>query len=256
MNFSFSDKHPKKPWLTWIFWIISFIALNIALMIAQKLFHLHTFSDFIFIQYICEIGIIIFALLINHLYTKETLIFKQWNIFSHSFLFDVFFIYYIFGIIVLHQQMHHVIAYALLALLIGIAEEVSFRGIIMSSFINNWRGKHAIIMGILLSSFLFGITHSLNAFSQPLKNTIIQVVIAFSLGIILAFMYLKTANLTTPILFHALIDFTSISISNSVKSQAGWETAGLLLTIALITFIVELRPKSRRKIENNFYKNC
>lgn len=252
MNFSFSDKNPKKPWFTWVFWILSFILINLILLIPQTLFHLSSFTSFITLQGICELGIIGSALLINHFYTKEQLVFRHWNLFSHSFIFDFLFIYYLMGILLLHHEMHHVVLYGILAILIGCAEEISFRGILLSSFIHNWRGKHPLLMGILLSSFLFGISHSINAFSQPLKNTVVQMVVAFSLGIILALMYLVTGNLVTPILFHALIDFTSISISNSTESQAGWQTAMPLLIIALIILVVELRPSVRRKIEQNF----
>lgn len=252
MKFSFNTKQPKKPWFAWIFWIIGFMLLNLVLLVVQEVFGITTQIGSTLVQYLCEIGIIIIALVINHCYTKEPLMFKRWNIFAQSFLLDFYFIYYLWGILVLHNEMHHILLYGILALLIGIAEELSFRGVLLSSFIHNWKGRHPLVAGILLSSLLFGATHAMNALSQPLPNTIVQMFVAFSLGVILAIMYLRTANLTTPILFHAMIDFTSISISNTTESQTGWGPVIPLLIVALITLFTQLRPAARQQIKQDF----
>lgn len=249
-----NTKNPKKPVTAWLFWMVGFFALNFILLMMQGVFNPHSFKSLIFIQSLCEIGIVIIALIINHFYTKEQLLFKHWNFFSYG-LFDFFFIYYILGIISLHEQMHHIAGYLLLTIMIGIAEEISFRGVLLSSFIHNWRGKHPLLGSILISSLFFGITHAVNAFSQPLSNTIVQIVVAFSLGVILALMYLVSGNLIMPIIIHALIDFTSISLSNTTESQAGWQTAIPLLVLALIILIIEMRPKMRAKMQANFEKN-
>lgn len=246
------SKQISKPWFSWFFWIICFLGINILLAVVQKKLNITIFKDQLFLQGGCEIGIIIITLLINHFYTKENFHFENWNIFLRSLMVDFFISYYIIAIVLNYNQMHHVGFYLVLAALIGIAEEITFRGMILGSLIHNWKGKKSILGSVLLSSLIFGLTHAINAFSQPLPNTIVQIVVAFSLGVILAFMYLRTNNLITPILFHMLVDFTSISLTNSTESQAGWETALLVLIVALLVLIFQLRPRPRKQIRRDF----
>lgn len=246
------SKQISKPWFSWFFWIICFLGINILLAVVQKKLNITLFKDQLFLQGGCEIGIIIITLLINHFYTKENFHFENWNIFLRSLMVDFFISYYIIAIVLNYNQMHHVGFYLVLAALIGIAEEITFRGMILGSLIHNWKGKKPILGSVLLSSLIFGLTHAINAFSQPLPNTIVQIVVAFSLGVILAFMYLRTNNLITPILFHMLVDFTSISLTNSTESQAGWETALLVLIVALLVLIFQLRSRPRKQIQRDF----
>lgn len=246
------SKQISKPWFSWFFWIICFLGINILLAVVQKKLNITIFKDQLFLQGGCEIGIIIITLIINHFYTKENFHFENWNIFLRSLMVDFFISYYIIAIVLNYNQMHHVGFYLVLAALIGIAEEITFRGMILGSLIHNWKGKKPILGSVLLSSLIFGLTHAINAFSQPLPNTIVQIVVAFSLGVILAFMYLRTNNLITPILFHMLVDFTSISLTNSTESQAGWETALLVLIVALLVLIFQLRSRPRKQIQRDF----
>lgn len=247
-----NDKNPRKPWFTWAFWILSFIVINFILSLLQLHYHIVSSDDQLVLQDICEIGIIIAVLLINHFYTKEKFFFNHWNIFSHSLVIDIFFIFTFLELFTYFPYMHHVLMYGCLTILVGVAEEMTFRGLILGSFLHNWKGKNPILAAILLSSLVFAITHSLNVFSQPLKNTLIQIIVAFSLGIILAIMYLKTGNLITPILFHTLTDFISMSVSNTTESQTRITPALVTLLIALIVLAIEIRAKSRQQIATKF----
>ncbi len=246
------SKQISKPWLSWAFWIVCFFGINILLAVVQEKLNITFFKGQLLLQGGCEIGIIIATLLINHFYTKEKFHFSNWNIFLRSWMVDLFIGYYIIAIILNHNQMHHIGFYFVLAALIGIAEEFTFRGMILGSLIHNWRGKNPILGGVLLSSLIFGLTHAVNAFSQPLPNTIVQIVVAFSLGVILAFMYLRTNNLITPILFHLLVDFTSISLTNTTESQAGWGAALPILIVALLVLFFQLKPRPRTQIKRDF----
>lgn len=242
----------RKPWISYGIWLISFLAVNVTLAFIQKEFHLNSFFVRVILQGGCEIGIIGITILVNAYYTKERFHFDNWNIFKRSFMLDFLFIWYLIVILVLHHQLHHPVVYLFLAIFIGMAEELVFRGMLLSSFIHNWKGRHPLLGGIFLSSILFGATHAINAFYQPLNNTIIQIVIASALGIILALMYLRTNNLITPMAFHAIIDFTSISITNSTESQASWSSAFLIIAIALLFLYLQLRPNPRNQIKREF----
>lgn len=239
----------RKPWISYCIWLISFLCINVVFVFIQKNFHLHSFGVGMMFQ---EVGIVIITLLINRYYTKERLHFDNRNPFKRSFMIDFLFGWYLLLIFTLRHQLHHPVIYLFLAVFIGIAEELAFRGMLLSSFIHNWKGRHPLLGGILLSSLIFGATHVINAFSQPLSNTIIQIVVASALGIILALMYLRTNNLVTSMAFHAIIDFTSISITNSTQSQASWMSAFLITTIALLFLCFQLRPRLRQQIEREF----
>lgn len=252
MEKNIHSKKIIKPWASWGVWMLCFFGINILLAVVQEKFHIIDYHGQLILQGGCEVGIILAALIINRLYTKEKLHFNNWKIFSRSVMVDFFIIYYLIAIITNFSAMHHIIFYFVLASLIGIAEEITFRGMVLGSFIHNWRGKNPILGGVLLSSLIFGLTHAVNAFSQPLINTIVQIVVAFSLGIILAFMYLRTNNLFTSILLHMLVDFTSISLTNTTESQAGWGSAFLILVVAILVLIFQLRPRPRKQIQCDF----
>lgn len=131
------SKQISKPWLSWAFWIICFFGINILLAVVQEKLNITFFKGQLLLQGGCEIGIIIATLLINHFYTKEKFHFSNWNIFLRSWMVDLFIGYYIIAIILNHNQMHHIGFYFVLAALIGIAEEFTFRGMILGSLIHN-----------------------------------------------------------------------------------------------------------------------
>lgn len=242
----------RKPWISYGIWLISFFCVNIACALIQRKLHLNSFEKSVIIQGGCEVGIVVITILINVYYTKEKLHFNNWKLFNRSFMIDLLFGWYLLAIFVLRHQLHHPVVYLFLAILIGIAEELAFRGMLLNSFIHNWKGHHPLLGGIFLSSLIFGATHAVNAFYQPLSNTIIQIIVAFALGVILALMYLRTNNLITSMAFHAIIDFTSISITNSTESQASWGSAFLVITVACLFLYLQLRPTPRSQIKREF----
>jgi membrane protease YdiL (CAAX protease family) len=85
---------------------------------------------------------------------------------------------------------------------IGLTEELYFRGIIC----NMWKEKET--KAIIISSVLFGISHLLNVMGGAgLAETLLQVAFAFTYGIIMAFVILRTKSIWPCILLHAFHDF-------------------------------------------------
>ena len=89
------------------------------------------------------------------------------------------------------------------AIIPGIFEEVAFRGLILTVLMTKYKPKTAIIS----SSLLFGLAHSVNIlFGQDIIITIAQLGFAFFLGILLAYIVVKTNSLLPAILVHYLLD--------------------------------------------------
>jgi membrane protease YdiL (CAAX protease family) len=89
------------------------------------------------------------------------------------------------------------------AIVPGIFEEVAFRGLIITCLMTKYKPKTSIV----ISSLLFGLAHSVNVlFGQDIIITLAQLGFAFFLGILLAYIVLKTNSLIPAILMHYLLD--------------------------------------------------
>ncbi|HEL1758874.1 MULTISPECIES: CPBP family intramembrane glutamic endopeptidase [Streptococcus] len=95
--------------------------------------------------------------------------------------------------------------------LIGIAEEVMYRGILLGAMAK----KMNPLIAILLSSILFCTLHLLNVIGGLSVSELIgQLGSTFVMGVFLGAMYLDTRNILFPIIFHSSWDY--ILLSNSL----------------------------------------
>ena len=99
--------------------------------------------------------------------------------------------YYFIGIYIIH--------------LFGVAlfEEIFMRGIILNILVKNYEKNK--LFPIIISSFIFGITHLLNGF-EYLVGTISQVLYTTVLGIFWAVIYLKYNNIWCVVISHFLLN--------------------------------------------------
>lgn len=92
---------------------------------------------------------------------------------------------------------------------VGLFEEVLVRGILVGHMMHHWKGsRHRIFKSVFWSSFLFGILHIGNFFTNP-ANTVFQIFYAFGIGIMFAAAYLRSRNLWPCIIAHALVDLAA-----------------------------------------------
>lgn len=88
-------------------------------------------------------------------------------------------------------------------LVIAFVEEMVFRGFILNLLLSK-----SYKMTVLLSSFLFAFTHSLNMLSgQSVANTIFQILFAFVIGMVLALLIVNGQSIGITIAFHGLNNF-------------------------------------------------
>ncbi|BES64936.1 hypothetical protein SANA_13750 [Gottschalkiaceae bacterium SANA] len=120
-------------------------------------------------------------------------------------------------------------------LLVGISEEVMFRGIVFHTFLENGNVKRAIF----ISAIAFALLHSVNVLGGlPLAGMLYQLFSTFVFGMIFACLAYKMKNLTLLIVYHWIWDFalvsssvmhTSIGIITSFASVFGLVYALILL---------------------------
>lgn len=134
------------------------------------------------------------------------------------------------------------ISMILLAAVAGICEETAFRGLPISVAMRR-RDKRAIVTAVLTSSLCFSLIHVTNLFmGAGLIPTLVQVLMAFGMGVFTAAVYLRTGNLLITIVWHFVHDyiafwnFSDINESGIMESIAPVD-AILSLSSALIFFM-------------------
>lgn len=136
------------------------------------------------------------------------------------------------------------------ALTVAIAEEIAYRGQILIQGIRWTKSKNPYLFGLLLSSFLFSISHLVNLSSQPIKATIIQVITTFSVGLILGVIYLTSGNFFFPVMIHFLIDFSALTQNDSMNSTNNSFLPCIVVLAIAMTILVIQNYNNRLKFLN------
>lgn len=133
-----------------------------------------------------------------------------------------------------------------ICLLVGLAEEYVFRGIMVGLFL---KVLHNNVFGAVIgSSIMFGSIHFINLKSLPIGYVSGQVIFAAAIGILFGTIYIKTHNLTIVILLHALRDMfpmfsskTVLQMSHTTFSMATLYVTVVFLIIALVISYIQLK---------------
>lgn len=203
-------------------WLIYLLGLNPILEAFGIINWLRSLGQFSSLTSIIvqEIPIILILLLLNHFFWHQKLLFKAYNWKKSIGMLVVPLLMFIAGLIIALSKQASV-SYIFLAivatLLIGLAEELTFRGLIFGILVKN--SKNKIIAPLFISSILFGLTHLVNLRHQPLNNTMIQVLAVMAFGLFAAVVYMKTSNLLFAIFVHAMNDFMAIMVSSGRLSS-------------------------------------
>lgn len=124
------------------------------------------------------------------------------------------------------------------SLVIGIFEEVVFRGVMFNYFVFLFRKSNkSILLAGLLSSIIFGLLHIINALygGAEWAYTLYQVAYASALGFLFAMVYVQTKNIVAPILLHMLIDWSDLFFNIAGEpSMSGVSWSPIILTIIFV----------------------
>jgi len=153
-----------------------------------------------------------------------------------------------------------VLLFATDSLMIGIFEELAFRGVLFPAMLEKRRGtRKEILLTTALSSAVFGLIHLVNLFEGAgVGPTVLQVGYSFLIGGMCAIVLLKTGNLLWCILLHAIYDFCGQLIP-TVGAGALWDTPTVIITailgVAVLVWMLTVFFRITPESIPNFYQN-
>ena len=110
-------------------------------------------------------------------------------------------------------------------LLVGVAEEIVFRGFLF----NGMKKSGSLTVAIIVSAVTFGMGHIVNLLTgHATMETLVQVLFAVAWGFLFTFAYLKSGSLLPCIVIHGLID--AFSVFSRDSQIADW--AYIVATVA------------------------
>lgn len=162
------------------------------------------------------------------------------------------------------QPKMHILVFVLYIILIGIAEEILFRGIIAEELLKVFgTSKKGIVKAIMISSIMFGIAHMINALNTSVLSAVIQTIIVSFMGMVFSIIYFKSGNIWTVITVHAFIDFSQLAFNGGIygnltgkNTMADAMEYSLLNLLGIIPYIILLfillRKKNIKIIQENY----
>lgn len=134
--------------------------------------------------------------------------------------------------------------------MVGIGEEMLFRGIVFNAF----REKRGVYMAILISASIFGVLHITNLLGgASLWHTLAQVFSAGISGIVFAWVFYKTQNIIPTMMYHWVWDMFLILGLYIPVSQTQYvlmiqnifeQVAGIVLIVVCIRVIRSAKKNS------------
>jgi membrane protease YdiL (CAAX protease family) len=192
----------------------------------------------------------IYVILIYKLVPKEILFVnwvnkKNWNF----FLFPIIFLITELAIIAFIDKVYLIDPkFFVKYLFVGINEEFLFRSVCFGLLIQLYKQKNIknpIYRAGIVSSFAFGIIHSINIVNDPLSlslwfATAFQLLYSFLIGIGMVGFTYKTNSIIVPIIVHALIDlFGEPELFKQLNPNGVYYPPGVVQVLFLIPFIIQ-----------------
>ena len=128
--------------------------------------------------------------------------------------------------------------FALDAWMIGVFEEIAFRGVLFPLLLENRRGTtRQIFRTTVAVSAVFGLVHLVNLIEGAgIGPTLLQVGYSFLIGGMCSIVLLKSGNLLLCILLHAVYDFCG-GLYPALGAGSWWDTPTVIWTAVLGTAV-------------------
>ncbi|MGK7395723.1 MAG: CPBP family intramembrane glutamic endopeptidase [Candidatus Cyclobacteriaceae bacterium M3_2C_046] len=94
------------------------------------------------------------------------------------------------------------------SILAALSEEILFRGILLTVFIETFK-KHKIGLIVIFNSLIFGLSHFVNLVSYSLSSVITQSIGAICIGVYFSGLFLRTKCILLIGLLHGMLNYTS-----------------------------------------------
>ena len=123
---------------------------------------------------------------------------------------------------------------ALSFLLVGVAEEIVFRGFLF----NGMRKSGSLTVAVIVSAVTFGMGHIVNLLTgHATGETLVQIVFAVAWGFLLTFAYLKGGSLLPCIVIHGLIDAFSVFARDNEAAHWAYIIATVAVAVAYCLYL-------------------
>lgn len=154
--------------------------------------------------------------------------------------------------------------FALDAWMIGVFEEIAFRGVLFPLLLENRRGTTRQIFRITVAvSAVFGLVHLVNLIEGAgIGPTLLQVGYSFLIGGMCSIVLLKSGNLLLCILLHAVYDFCG-GLYPALGAGSWWDTPTVIWTAVLGTavfvwmmrILMHIKPEEADRLYRKEEKN-
>lgn len=116
-----------------------------------------------------------------------------------------------------YKSLSEIVAFIIFVILVGLAEEIIFRGIIADSIFEYFGNSvFGVVKSVVLGGIIFGFAHITNYFAgQSLEQTIIQMIATSMLGLLLTAIYLRHKNIFGVAILHTILDFMVLFMQGS-----------------------------------------
>ena len=149
-------------------------------------------------------------------------------------------------------------------ILIGLFEEIFFRGIIENELLENYSStKKEVLISIIISGSIFGAVHLTNLLvGQDLLTTLMQFVQTTAIGILFGTIYYKTKNIWSLVFLHGFYDFAVLLSEANLVTSCGYVenvpisltiyslVSSLILSLIYLLYSVYLFSDSKTKLYN------
>lgn len=144
----------------------------------------------------------------------------------------------------------HLLLFVLSMLMIGVAEEITFRGVIATLLFRQYgKTTSGVWFCVIASGILFGCPHLINAIGggSAFTGVLVQAVSAVGSGMVFTAMYYRTRTIWVPILLHAWIDFAGLIVSGLygegtigtvISSYSLWQMVSVLPYLIIAAYLL------------------
>jgi membrane protease YdiL (CAAX protease family) len=172
----------------------------------------------------------------------------KWMIPNIFLLFSML-VFFFLGVLekgISEEQLNLLLLGGVTTLLVGLSEEVIFRGVLLHYFARNKN----IIIGIIISTVLFGSLHLVNVFGGlEMSQAWIQFGTAAFSGLFFALIILKIKSILPLIIYHWLWDFVLISGKEFSPYIPLISLVSMgVSAILIITLLINMRGELRKKL--------
>lgn len=146
---------------------------------------------------------------------------------------------------------------ALMIVWTGFKEEFTFRYIALWTLLTTKikSDKNRILVAILISSGLFGLSHASNIMSgQSIIETFLQIFAAFGIGMLFSVITLYTGNIWIVVILHSMLDLIGYPMTNGGPfsgSMSSYEIEFIIIT-RIIELIVVFLMLNNHKVQEAF----